>query len=176
MTEASSIEFYSRAQADAKFAEVSELQDLADDVSGLDTRLIAAEGDIDTLETAQGLLSGRMTAAEGRLTTAEGDIDNLETTVGGLATVARTGSYNDLSDKPTFAQVQSDWAQTDAQAVDYIKNKPTIPAGAVLYSGTGQNTDGAITQKGTTDALALKADRTEIPTFTAQSGYWTITY
>lgn len=176
MTEVSSIEFYSRAQADAKFAEVSELQDLADDVSGLDTRLIAAEGGIDNLETAQGLLSGRMTAAEGRLTTAEGDIDDLETAVSGLATVARTGSYNDLSDKPTFAQVQSDWAQTDAQAVDYIKNKPTIPAGAVLYSGTGQNTDGAITQKGTTDALALKADISQLPTFTAQSGYWTITY
>lgn len=28
----------------------------------------------------------------------------------------------------------------------------------ILYSGTGQNTDGAITQKGTTNALALKAD------------------
>lgn len=169
MTEVSSIEFYSREQADSKFAEISELQDVADDVSGLDTRLIAAEGDIDNLETAQGLLSGRMTAAEG-------DIDDLESAVGGLATVARTGSYNDLSDKPTFAQVQSDWAQTDAQAVDYIKNKPTIPAGAVLYSGTGQNTDGAITQKGTTDALALKADVSQLPTFTAQSGYWTITY
>ena len=176
MTEVSSIEFYSRTQADAKFAEVSELQDVADDVSGLDTRLVAAEGDIDTLETAQGLLSGRMTAAEGRLTTAEGDIDDLESAVGGLATVARTGSYDDLTDKPVFAQVQSDWTQTDAAAVDYIKNKPVIPSGAVLYPGTGQNTDGAITQKGTTDALALKADRTEIPTFTAQSGYWTITY
>lgn len=152
MTEVSSIEFYSRTQADAKFAEVSELQDLADDVSGLDTRLIAAEGDIDTLETAEGLLSGRMTAAEGRLTTAEGDIDALEGSVAGLATVARTGSYNDLSDKPI------------------------IPPGSTLYPGTGQNTDGAITQKGTTDALALKADRTEVPTFTAQSGYWTITY
>lgn len=152
MTEVSSIEFYSRSQADAKFAEISELQDVADDVSGLDTRLVAVEGDIDTLETAEGLLSGRMTAAEGRLTTAEGDIDALELSVGGLATVARTGSYDDLTDKPT------------------------IPPGSVLYPGTGQNTDGAITQKGTTDALALKADRTEIPTFTANSGYWTITY
>lgn len=98
MTEVSSIEFYSRSQADAKFAEISELQDVADDVSGLDTRLVAAEGDIDNLETAQGLLSGRMTAAEGRLTTAEGDIDNLEAAdvaLGGRLTAAE-GDIDDL--------------------------------------------------------------------------------
>lgn len=46
-----------------------------------------------------------------------------------LATVATSGSYNDLSDKPTIpaAQVQSNWTQTNTAAVDYIKNKPTIP-------------------------------------------------
>ena len=40
-----------------------------------------------------------------------------------------SGSYNDLTDKPTIpaAQVQSDWGQTNNQAVDFIKNKPTIP-------------------------------------------------
>lgn len=42
-----------------------------------------------------------------------------------LATVATSWSYDDLINKP--AQAQSDWAQTDADAVDYIKNKPTIP-------------------------------------------------
>lgn len=31
-----------------------------------------------------------------------------------------------------------------------------------LYSGTGQNTDGAMTQKATTDALALKANQTDL--------------
>lgn len=49
-----------------------------------------------------------------------------------LATVATTGSYDDLTDKPI------------------------IPAGVTLYPGTGQNTDGAMTQKATTDALDLK--------------------
>lgn len=45
-----------------------------------------------------------------------------------LATVATSGSYSDLSNKPTIpaAQVQSDWAQTTTTAVDYIKNKPTL--------------------------------------------------
>lgn len=44
-----------------------------------------------------------------------------------LATVATTGSYNDLTDKPTVpTQVQADWDQTDSTAADYIKNKPVI--------------------------------------------------
>ena len=46
-----------------------------------------------------------------------------------LATVATSGSYNDLTDKPTIpaAQIQSDYAQTNSSAVDYIKNKPELP-------------------------------------------------
>lgn len=46
-----------------------------------------------------------------------------------LATVATTGDYDDLVNKPTIpaAQVQSDWNQTDSTAKDFIKNKPTIP-------------------------------------------------
>ena len=44
-----------------------------------------------------------------------------------LATVATSGSYNDLSNKPTIpaAQIQSDFAQTSTSALDFIKNKPT---------------------------------------------------
>lgn len=47
-----------------------------------------------------------------------------------LKTVAFTGSYNDLTDKPSIpsGQVQSDWSQSDTTAVDFIKNKPTIPS------------------------------------------------
>ena len=50
-----------------------------------------------------------------------------------LATVATTGSYNDLSNKPSIpaAQIQSDWNQTSTTAKDFIKNKPTIPAAQV---------------------------------------------
>ena len=46
-----------------------------------------------------------------------------------LATVATSGSYNDLIDKPNIPamQVQSDWNQTGTSEPDYIKNKPTIP-------------------------------------------------
>lgn len=45
-----------------------------------------------------------------------------------LATVATSGDYNDLTNKPTIpdAQIQSDWNQTDTTAKDYIKNKPNL--------------------------------------------------
>ena len=44
-----------------------------------------------------------------------------------LATVATSGSYNDLTDKPTIPeQVQSDWNEADNTKADYIKNKPNL--------------------------------------------------
>lgn len=45
-----------------------------------------------------------------------------------VATVALTGSYSDLLNKPAIPawQIQSDWTQNNQSAVDYIKNKPTI--------------------------------------------------
>lgn len=46
----------------------------------------------------------------------------------GLATVAHTGDFNDLINKPSniTGQVQSNWNQTNSTAVDFIRNKPTI--------------------------------------------------
>lgn len=63
-----------------------------------------------------------------------------------LATVATSGSYNDLTNKPTIpaAQIQSDWTQSDTSAVDYIKNKPTIPAPYVLPPATTSDLGGII--------------------------------
>lgn len=56
------------------------------------------------------------------------EVDALFTALRGeLATVAFTGDYNDLINRPAFLQLQSDWNQTDTDAPDYIKNKPTIP-------------------------------------------------
>ena len=63
-----------------------------------------------------------------------------------LATVATSGSYNDLINKPTIpaAQIQSDWSQTNSVALDFIKNKPTLFSGSwndltdkpTLFSGS----------------------------------------
>ena len=62
-----------------------------------------------------------------------------------LATVATTGDYDDLLNKPTIpsAQIQSDWTQSDNTAVDYIKNKPTIPT---VNDGTITLTQGGVTK------------------------------
>lgn len=53
-----------------------------------------------------------------------------------FATVAETGSYNDLTDKPTIpaAQVQADWSQSNTSAVDYIKHKPNLATVAMTGS------------------------------------------
>ena len=48
-----------------------------------------------------------------------------------LATVATTGSYNDLTDKPTIAgQEQANWDESDSSDVSFIKNKPTLFSGS----------------------------------------------
>lgn len=55
-----------------------------------------------------------------------------------LATVATTGSYDDLTDKPTIpaAQVQSDWTESDNTKKSYIKNKPNLATVATSGSYT----------------------------------------
>ena len=64
---------------------------------------------------------------------------------GDLATVATSGDYADLSNKPTIpaAQVQSDYAQSDSSATDYIKNKPDLSVYAQSSSLATVATTGA---------------------------------
>lgn len=63
------------------------------------------------------------------ISTATQNVLDLKANISDLATVATSGSYNDLSDRPTIpaAQIQSDWNQTTTTAKDYIKNKPSVP-------------------------------------------------
>lgn len=62
-----------------------------------------------------------------------------------LATVATSGSYNDLSNKPTIpaAPVQSDWTEADSSSLAYIANKPTLAA--VATSGAYSDLSGTPT-------------------------------
>lgn len=71
-----------------------------------------------------------------------------------LATVATTGDYEDLSNKPTIpaAQVQSDWSQSDNTQVDYIKNKPSLAT--VATSGSYDD----LTDKPTIPAAQVQSD------------------
>lgn len=104
-----------------------------------------------------------------------------------FALVATTGDYNDLQNLPTIPVVPTnvsaftndagyltsvDWTDilnkppfaTVASTGDYndLLNTPVIPPGVILYNSTGYNTDGAMTQKATTDALDLKADTSSL--------------
>lgn len=51
------------------------------------------------------------------------------------------------------ANVQSDWDEDDKNSDAYIKNKPTIPK---MYSETGENEDGAMSQRALTEELEKK--------------------
>ena len=67
--------------------------------------------------------------------------------------------------------IQSNWLQTDATADDYIKNKPSIPEGITLYNTTGQNTDGAMTQKAVTDTFLDYVPKTGNSTITGKTTF-----
>lgn len=70
-----------------------------------------------------------MDTEEGKGLSSNDFTDAYKNKIDGLATVATSGSYDDLSNKPSIPaeQIQSNWSQTDTTAKDYIKNKPTIP-------------------------------------------------
>ena len=79
-----------------------------------------------------------------------------------LAEVATSGSYNDLTDKPTIpaAQVQSDWNEGDTTSKAYIKNKPTIPTVPANVSAFN-NDAGYLTEH---QNITGKADKVSNPT------------
>ena len=57
--------------------------------------------------------------------------------------------------------VQADWNEADTDSDAFIKNKPVIPAGSVLYDATGAHTDGSMTQKIITEELNKKVDKVD---------------
>lgn len=65
-----------------------------------------------------------------------------------------SGSYNDLTDKPTIpdAQIQSDWNQTNTGAKDFIKNKPAIPT-------VPTNVSAFVNDAGYVNDISMKVDK-----------------
>lgn len=83
-----------------------------------------------------------------------------------LATVATSGSYNDLSDKPTIpaAQVNSDW--NAASGVTQILNKPSLAT--VATSGSYNDLTNKPTIPTVNNAtLTIQKNGTNVQTFTA---------
>ncbi|MGC2108235.1 MAG: hypothetical protein WA655_01880 [Candidatus Korobacteraceae bacterium] len=86
--------------------------------------------------------------AESQVTNLPSDLDAKENH-SALATVAESGSYNDLSNKPTIpaAQIQSDWNESNNLLLDFIKNKPSIPSTTIAQAlALYTNNSGALGQ------------------------------
>ena len=78
-----------------------------------------------------------------------------------LVTDAEKSTWNSKLSSESDPTVP-DWAkQATKPEYDYSEIK-NAPEGTALYSTIGQNTDGAMTQKATTDALDLKANTADI--------------
>lgn len=110
-----------------------------DEIGTLTTDMSTAKTDITNLKTSVNTQANLISDLQD---SKQDKIDNLDTIVAGaaagatavqpsdLATVATSGSYNDLSNKPIIpaAQVNSDWNATSGVA--QILNKPTLGTAA----------------------------------------------
>ena len=70
-------------------------------------------------------------------------------------------------------QIQADWNQTDVEAVDYIKNKPTIPDTSEFVTKTEYNPKEKAIAEALTDLNENKADKTELPVVPDMTNYYT---
>ena len=70
-------------------------------------------------------------------------------------------------------QQQADWNQTDSTAVDYIKNKPTIPDTSEFVTKTEYNPKEKAIAEALTDLNENKADKTELPVVPDMTNYYT---
>lgn len=64
----------------------------------------------------------------------------------------------------TYSQEQADWAQNDSTAVDYIKNKPSIPAAQVNSDWDANSGVAQILNKPDLSVYALKSEIPTVPT------------
>lgn len=70
-------------------------------------------------------------------------------------------------------QIQSDWNQTNVEAVDYIKNKPTIPDTSEFVTKTEYNPKEKAIAEALTNLNENKADKTELPVVPDMTNYYT---
>lgn len=114
-------------------------------------------GDAETLNfiASDGMRVAGLIAGTTARVTLEFDKNSAE-----LATVATTGSYNDLTDKPSIptGQVQSDWTETDTTSPAYIENKPALAT--VATSGSYND----LTNKPTIPAAQVQSNWSESDT------------
>ena len=124
------------------------------EIAGLDLRVTALE-DAPVVVPEWGAITGDLEDQTDLKDALDGKAD-----ASSLASVALSGDYDDLSNKPTIpdAQVQADWNEADTTAVDFIKNKPTIPAEITVDASMIQNSTNPVQSKVIQSALQNKPD------------------
>ena len=121
-------------------------------IKTINSTSLLGSGNIDINSAVWGNISGTLsdqTDLKNALDAKQAVIDSSNklsaSLVDGLATVATSGSYNDLLNLPTIpaAQIQSDYTQADTSAVDYIKNKPDLSVYALSANLAAVATSGS---------------------------------
>lgn len=130
-----------------KIEEIKTADGVALTITDKSVTLPAATAAVDAYTKAQS--DDKYVAKEaGKTLTSNDFTDELKTKLEGVSTGANKN-------------VQADWNEADTDSDAFIKNKPVIPAGSVLYDATGTHTDGSITQKVITEELNKKVDKVD---------------
>ena len=122
----------------------SGVADVQNDIDNLEDDIAAQQAEISGVQTA---ISGHQTAIQNQATEISGmqsNISGMQTSIAGHQTAIQNqateisgmqtvlaGHQTALENQSGVTQVQSDWSQSDTTAVDYIKNKPSIPVQAI---------------------------------------------
>jgi hypothetical protein len=110
----------------ADAANTSQFQTASQVAAAIQSVVGAAPAALDTLQEIAAQLQNDESAVAALTNLVSGKADKSI-----LSAIALSGSYADLSNKPSIppAQIQSDWNQTNSSALDFIKNKPSISSG-----------------------------------------------
>ena len=166
-------EYYNKTESDAKFATqtvvneeiAARIQGDADINTALGTKAdksdtytkaqvdtaLSAKVDQTEFDTKEEVVSTALNELE------ENKQDKL--TAGANITI----DANNVISSTGGTQVQSDWNQSDSTAVDYIKNKPTIPDTSDFVTKAEYNPKELAIAEALTDLNENKADKTDIP-------------
>jgi hypothetical protein len=127
--------------ADENFATTvaGQIGDVAGDVSALDLRVTAAEGDISDLQTD---VAAKADSASLATVATSGSYSDL-TGAPSLATVATSGSYNDLTNKPSlFSGSYNDLS--DKPSIPDLSGDITVNSTVVVGKGTGNHAENVV--------------------------------
>lgn len=87
----------------------------------------------------------------------------VEISASDIVTASENNGYIKINgtDVKVYEPVQADWSETDELSPAFIKNKPTIPDGAVVDSTLSETSTNAVQNKVITAALSDKIDKAD---------------